>query len=389
VGGTEGNDISIEATVSENAGIQAAVSGATLRGGQNASVIAPGTLVAMKGVNLASTAVAADLSQFRLPLELGDVQAYFDGIRSPLLYVSPDQVNAQIPFEVLGSNNVSFYLRIRRPDGGVIITTPLAVPVDQQNPGLFAFEGEEPRQAIAFHATSHATGTITVDGNVEEGDTGTVTIEDRSYKYTVKADDTLDSVRDALVALINANPEEIVEARAVGAFHRMQLVSKIPGPAGEGTPYSATSGEGDNSSVFLILSVTSGRLCCTNVAGTLITPENPAVPGETIYLYATGVGPVDPLAAFDASVTGQIYTGPEINTPREFVSSLGGGSTANVISAGLEPGTQNLYRIVLELGAGMQVTGQFAGLTISQFIYTSNTVNLPVRDPNKSTQAGF
>jgi hypothetical protein len=386
IGGTQGNEIGIEATVSENAGIAVATSGATLRGGQNASVIAPGTIVTMKGSGLARTTAVADLSQFTLPRELGDVEAYFDGIRSPLLYVSPDQVNAVVPYEVLGSNNISFYLRIRRDDGTVFITTPLAVPVDEQNPGIFAFEGEEPRTAVAFHATSYATGTITVDGNVEEGDVGTITIEDRKYSYTVKADDTLDSVRDALVALINANPEEVVEARAVGAFHRIQLVSKIPGPAGEGTTFSATSSEGDNNSVFLILSSTSAALCCANVEGALVTTENPAVPGETIYIYATGVGPVDPQVAFDATVTGQKYTGPALNTPREFVSSLGGGSTANVISAGLEPGTHNLYRVVLEIGQGLQVSGPYAALTISQFIYTSNTVNLPVRNPNRSTQ---
>jgi len=389
VGGTAGNDITLAATVSENAGIQVAVSGANLKGGQNASIIAPGTYVSMKGTNLASDTISGDLSQDKLPLELGDVQAYFDGIRSPVTFVSPEMVTAEMPFEVLGSNNVSFYLRIRRPDGSVIITTPLGVPVDNENPGIFAREGEEPRTVIAFHASSYATGIITVDGNIEQGDTGTIKIEDRSYKYTVKGDDTLDSVRDALVALINANPEEIVEARAVGAFHRLQLVSKIPGPAGQGITFSGTSDQGDNNSVFLILSATSGALCCANVAGAPVTLTNPAIPGETIYLYATGLGPVDPLPAFDATITGQVYQGPALNTPREFVSSLAGGSTANVVSAGLEPGTQNLYRVVLELGAGMQVNGQYVPLTISQFIYTSNTVNLPVRNPTKSTQPGF
>ena len=387
IGGTAGNDITLAATVSENAGIQAATNGATLQGGQNAEVIAPGTYVTMKGSGLAHTTAAADLSQFLLPLELGDVQVYFDGIRSPVIYVSGDQINAQMPFEVLGSNNVSFYMRIRRADGTVFITTPLGVPVDKQNPGIFAFEGEDPRPAIAFHASSYASGLITVDGNVEEGDTGSITIQDRTYKYTVKGDDTLDSIRDALVALINANPEEIVVARPVGAFHRMQLVSKVPGPAGNGITFSATSDQGDNGNVFLILTVTSNQLCCSNVAGSLVTLDNPAVPGETIYIYGTGLGPVDPLAAFDATVTGQMYTGPALNTPREFVSSLAGGSTANVISAGLDPGTQNLYRVVLELGAGTQVHGaQFVGLNISQFIYTSNTVNLAMRNPSTSTQ---
>ena len=43
-----------------------------------------------------------------------------------------------------------------------------------------------------YHTSSFATGTITVDGSIEAGDTGTITIGDRSYTYTVQAGDTLD-----------------------------------------------------------------------------------------------------------------------------------------------------------------------------------------------------
>jgi hypothetical protein len=297
-----------------------------------------------------------------------------------------------VPYEVIGVNNVSFYLRIEKSTG-VIATTAIAVPIDEENPGVFARDGDEPRQVFAYHASSYATGTITVDGSVEEGDTATVTIENRSYRYTLKADDTLESVRDALVSLINANPEEAVAAYPVAAFRRFQLRSKIAGPAGDGITFSATSGEGDNNSVFLILSATSGQLCCANVKDAEVTTLNPAIPGETIYVYATGLGAVSPQRAADAAVTGTKYFGPELNTPNPVrisdglsgtVSSLVGGSTANVISAGLQPGAHAVYKVVLELSPGLQVTGPFAQLTISQHIYTSNVANLPVRDPSAS-----
>ena len=387
VGGTAGNDISLAIATSADAGIVAGASGTFLQGGQNATVIAPGTLVTMLGTNLASKTVLGDASGKNLPLELGDVEAYFDGIRSPLLFVSPTQVNSQVPFEVLDSNNISFYLRIKRPDGSVIATTAIAVPIDRQNPGIFAEEGEDPRIAVAYHASSYATGTITVDGSIEEGDKATITISDRVYNYTVKADDTLDSVRDALVAQINSNPEEAVVAVPVSAFHRLQLRAKVAGPAGEGTTYSATSDQGDNGTVFLIMSAASPTLCCSNVKDTRVTLLNPAVPGETIYVFATGLGPVNPEQAQFAALTGERYSGPVLNTPREFVSSLAGGSTANVISAGLEQGGRGLYRVVLELSPGTAVgTNKYAGLTISQFIYTSNTANVPIRDPLASTE---
>jgi len=309
------------------------------------------------------------------------VQLYCDGNPSPLLYVSPTQVNGQIPFEFLDANSISCYLRIEHADGSVVATTAIAVPLDQQNPGIFANDGEEPRTAIAYHTSSFATGTITVDGSVEAGDTGTITIGDRSYTYTVQAGDTLTSVRDAFVALINANPDEEVVAVPVAAFHRIQLRAKVPGPEGNGITFAATTDMGDNANLFLILTNLSNTLCCANRAGAPVTQANPAVPGETILVYATGLGTVEPAEATAAENTGGKYTGPALNDPRAFVSSLAGGSTANVISANLAPGMVGVYEVRLELGLGTPPS-PLTQLTISQDIYTSNIVTIPVIDPN-------
>jgi hypothetical protein len=387
-GGTQGNDITIETSTSEDAGISGAVSGATLQGGENATVLAPGTIVSMLGTNLAALTAAGDMSGKNLPLDLAGVQVYFDGIRAPLYFVSPTQVNSQIPFEVFGSNNISMYMRIKRPDGSVIATAAVAVPIDEANPGIFAQEGSDPRVAVAYHASSFASGSITVDGAIEEGDTATITVQDRTYLYTVKADDTLDSVRDALVALLNTNSEEILTAVPVAAFHRLQLRAKIPGPAGEGIPYSATSGDGGNGSIALVVSSNSQATCCANVKDSLITLQNPAVPGETIYFYATGLGPVQPEGAQMVANTGERYSGPALNAPldRNFIYTQAGGTTANTLSGALEPGTFDLYKVVVELGPGTQVgDNRYVGLTMSQHIYTSNTANIAIRDPNKST----
>lgn len=386
-GGTEGNQITLAVSTNEGAGIVLRPSGSTLQGGGNAGVIAPGALVIVRGTNLASTTELADMNQQSLPRELGGVQAYFDGIQSPLTFVSPDQVNLQVPYEIADSNNINFYLRIARPDGSVIATTAIAVPIDGENPGIFAEEGDEPRVAIAYHASSYATGTITVDGAIEEGDVASIIVQNRPYRYTVKADDTLDSVRDALAGLINGNPDEVVVAVPVAAFHRLQLRAKVGGPAGEGIAYAANASEGNNDRIFLIVNALSPALCCANVADTRVTLDNPAIPGETIYVFATGLGLVNPIDAQLANSTGEAYSGPPLNTPHEFVSSLANGATANVISAALEQGGRGLHRVVLELGPGMQVgNNRYAGLTISQFIYTSNTVNVPVFDPKKSTE---
>ncbi len=378
--GPDGNNITLAVTGSTNATFTITASGSTMQGGEDATIIAPGTLISFLGTNLADAPASADLSQPTLPIDLGGVQVYCDGNRSPLMYVSPTQINAQMPFEFLDSNSISCYVRIQHADGSVTASSAIAVPLDQQNPGIFAFDGEEPRVAIAYHTSSFATGTITVDGSIEAGDTGTITIGDRSYTYTVQAGDTLTSVRDTFVAMINANPDEEVVAVAVPAFHRIQLQAKIPGPEGNGITFGATTDMGDNANVFLILTNLSTTLCCANRAGSQVTQANPAVPGETILVYGTGLGTVEPAEATQAENTGGKYAGPALNDPRSSVSSLAGGSTANVISANLAPGMVGVYEVRLSLGLGTPPS-PLTQLTISQDIYTSNIVTIPIVDP--------
>ena len=87
-------------------------------------------------------------------------------------------------------------MRSVRSDGSVRVSTPVAVSIVVQNPGIFAEGGPDPRMAVAVHSSSSATGTVSVDGTANAGDIATVTIEDRSYTYTVQTGDTLDTIRD-------------------------------------------------------------------------------------------------------------------------------------------------------------------------------------------------
>jgi uncharacterized protein (TIGR03437 family) len=59
--------------------------------------IAPGTLIAIYGSNLA--AATAQFSAAPLPLSLGGTAVSINGTPAPLLYASPGQVNAQVPYE--------------------------------------------------------------------------------------------------------------------------------------------------------------------------------------------------------------------------------------------------------------------------------------------------
>jgi hypothetical protein len=369
--GSDGNAVTLATTVSANATITATTSGATLSGGQDAAKIAPGTVVSVLGNNLSDGSETAPSNVDTLPTNLAKTEVYFDGVRAPLVFVSPTKINAQVPFEFLDRTSISAYVRTVRSDGTVTVTTPVAVSIVPQNPGIFAqLDVPDPRPAVAVHGSAQASATVSVDGSIQAGDVGTVTIEDRSYSYTVVAGDTLNTVRDHLVDLINQDPK--VVAFASGSFTRIRIRARIPGPAGNGIVIGAKNNDGGQ----LIMTALTSTLCCANTGP--ITPDNPAVPGETIIVYATGLGISEPLS--DQQATGIKYTGPTTD-PQAFVSSLAGGKTANVLLATLQTGQVGVYEVDLELNPDLP-TDPFTQLTIAQDIYVSNIVTIPVVNPN-------
>jgi uncharacterized protein (TIGR03437 family) len=76
------------------------------------------------------------------------------------------------------------------------------------------------------------------------------------------------------------------------------------------------------------------------VGGAPITPDNLAVPGEIIYIYVAGIGPVtSPDGTSVGATAGQIHNGPIFNTPVTTVDNAQvGGRSANVLFASLVPG---------------------------------------------------
>lgn len=377
--GAAGNDVAYSVTASTDSKLLGAADGATLQRGEDAAKIAPGTLVSIIGENLADQTAVAPWNADPLPRDLGGVQVYFNGIISPLLYVSPTQINVQVPYEVQDATSINAYVRVRWRDGHVTATNAVAVPIIPANPGIFSFEGQEPRAAVALHYSSSATGTISVDGSAVAGDVAIVSIQEREYSYTVKTGDTLNSIRDAFVALVNQDPE--VEAFPSGTFTRLRLKARIPGPEGN----SIRIGGRVSAGTGVIITPFSQTLCCANEGGSLVTEDNPAQPGETIVIYATGMGFIKPNEAQMLALTGERFKGPELNDPAVFVSAMAGSKTANVLHSGLKPGWVGVHEVHLELNSG-QPSNPRTSVWIAQDIYVSNIATFPVYNPDPSAK---
>ncbi len=376
-GGEGGNNVEIATSTSPaDAAIRLTTGGAFLTGGQDAARVAPGSIISLLGENLSDVVAAVADGAENLPTELGNVQLYLDGKLAPLFLVSPNRINAQVPWEFFDRNSVSAYVRIGHADGSVTTTMPVAVQIISENPGLFAIEGTDPRMGIVQHFSSRSTGTVSVDGSVQANDVATVVIENREYAYTVKDTDSLADVRDRLIQLINQ--DEQVEAFAAGVFTRIRLRARVPGEAGNGILYSTKT----NATAQVILTATTANLCCANTEGATVSEANPALPGETIVVYGTGLGRLRESFSQNLAITGAVYRGPALNEPSAFVSSLGGGKTANVLYAALRPGSIGLYEIHLELNSDLP-TNSATQLTIAQDIYVSNVITFPLRNPSE------
>jgi uncharacterized protein (TIGR03437 family) len=121
--------------------------GTTITGAQNAAsfkpVFAPGMLMSLYGTKLANTTQSA--KSLPLPLTLDGVSATVNGLAAPLWFVSPGQINLQIPYEtalggalVVVNNNgqvSSYAIQVTATAPGIFNNSGAITPVAAANRG--------------------------------------------------------------------------------------------------------------------------------------------------------------------------------------------------------------------------------------------------------------
>ena len=124
--------------------------------------VSPGSLGAIFGTNLASTQASASPP---LPLTLGGASVTINGIPAPLYFVSPGQINLQVPSSI---GNLECFEVV---SATIVVTTaagagaPVTIPLSAASPGLFTADGSGCGQAAALNVRPDGTVSINSPSN--------------------------------------------------------------------------------------------------------------------------------------------------------------------------------------------------------------------------------
>ncbi len=112
------------------------------------TAFAPGTLVTIRAAGAANNSEVAEASGDEpLPTKLAGVEVYLNGAPLPLLSVSPDEIQAQLPYDLGSGTSGSLYLRSTS-----LVSSAAAVRFAPVSPGIFAVGKAEPRSGLLLHA---------------------------------------------------------------------------------------------------------------------------------------------------------------------------------------------------------------------------------------------
>ena len=111
--------------------------------------LAPGSYISIFGTSLADALVFSPT--LSLPVSLGTVSVSFDGgglsLPGHISFVSPGQVNVQIPWEFQGQSSVQMTVSV-----GYIPSAVYTVPLNTYSPGIFEFSDNGHLSAAATDA---------------------------------------------------------------------------------------------------------------------------------------------------------------------------------------------------------------------------------------------
>jgi uncharacterized protein (TIGR03437 family) len=132
----------------ESASDAPAIAAVTNAGSYSPAAISPGSLISLFGSGLA--AITASAPSIPLPVSIADTSVTINGVPAPLLFESPGQINAQVPWEV-HAGPATVVVRTRGAS-----SPPVNITLQSAAPGLFTDAGDNARALNADGSVNSA-----------------------------------------------------------------------------------------------------------------------------------------------------------------------------------------------------------------------------------------
>jgi uncharacterized protein (TIGR03437 family) len=208
---------------------------------------APGTLLTLQGAALSDVSESAQNTEDTpLPHQLGGVQVLLNGMPLPLLSVSPEHVQLQMPSDLGSASAGSLYVRTAHAAGTISTTNAIAVKFTAASPGIFAIGTQEPRNGLLLHA---AGAPVSADTPAKPGEVVTVWATGLGQ---VDSEDR-QTLRPVNVS-VNDEPAEVVSATlpqgAVGVYEVRVILPSALRPGGSAQLLLSQSGVTSNTVSF-------------------------------------------------------------------------------------------------------------------------------------------
>jgi uncharacterized protein (TIGR03437 family) len=184
---------------------------------------------------------------------------------------------------------------------------------------------------------------------------------------------TVNGVRAPILGLANVNGQEQVNIQVPFGIPSPGVVPVVVTNNGSSTTISGAQVATVQPGIFGV-SVEGGRFAAALHADyTLVTPSNPARPGEVIQLFLTGLGATNP--AVGTNVVGPVPLARTVLEPSVSIDNAPQAVAEN--SAFYAPGLVTVYQINFVVGANVQAGNR--SLTVSIGGASSPAVSLPVQ----------
>jgi uncharacterized protein (TIGR03437 family) len=221
--------------------------GGVVNGGSFTPKVAPGSLFSIFGSDL--SAVTQSASSLPLPLNLAGASVTVGGKPAPLVFVSPVQINAQVPYEVVEAQAVPVVVTMNG-----VSSPPVNVAIISAAPGIFQFGQKRAVMQNADYSVNNTDNPAAVDSYAVAYLTGSGQLDNPVASGTAAKADPISRPRGVVTATINDVHTEVAFGGLTPEYvGLMQVNLKIPNLAPGSYPLVITvNGEKSNAAMITV-----------------------------------------------------------------------------------------------------------------------------------------